>query len=659
MNLSQRAKKFWILAAVFFMTVLAYAPIINNGFTYWDEEQYLLRNLDVRFLSFEGIKRIFSSTVFATYSPLTVLSFACEYHFFQYNPVVYHVTNLCLHLGVVFFVYVLGLRLGLGFLACILSTLIFAIHPIHVESVAWIVERKDVLYAFFYLAALCSYLKYVDEHKRRFYWLAVFFATASILSKAMALSLPLALLACEWVKGKKISLHSLFNKIPFFLVVVPVAAITFLLNARVPHTASVEALFIWIWTFVFYIGKFFFPVELLPLYQLPLPATLQNPQYSISFLAFVVIIALLFFLRKQKWFVFSILFYVCSVFFILRFDGKVDVSIVADRFMYLPCLGFCFLLGNVLEHRLNFWKVQNSRWRMPFVILCVALSVGLAAKTFYQCKVWQDAFSVWNYQIKKTPQEARAYDNLGAAYLRSGQLDMALSQLKKSAILDPKSCVSFNNIGLVYLAKKDFSKAVSSFQSAINVNPLFDSIIYNNLGVAFKDSGNLSNAADAFKKAIELDPRTLEARLNLSEILIAQDQKAQAEKLYLQNLAIDPSDDKTRFELINLYFHLKDEQKAKLLADKMIRDAVSPELMVQLGGLFYSANDPQRARACYQRAIKINPRYKFAYEELGKLLGNYEKLQAAIEVWQMGLRFYPRDPLLLDLIEQAKKLNKQ
>lgn len=648
-----------MLAAIFCVTIVAYAPSINNGFTHWDEEQYLLKNPDVRFLSFEGIKRIFTATVFKTYSPLTVLSFACEYRFFQYNPFVYHLTNLCLHLGVVFFVYILGRRLGLGLLSCVWATLIFAIHPIHVESVAWIVERKDVLYALFYLAALCAYLKFGDENKQRFYWVAVFLAIASMLSKAMALSLPVILLICEWVKGKKINSLVLLNKIPFFLAVVPIAAITYFLNARVPDVASFNAVLVWIWTFVFYIGKFFFPVELLPLYQLPQPVTLINPQYLISLFGFVAIVCLSVFLRKNKWFIFSILFYVCSIFFILRFDGKVDVSIVADRFMYLPCLGFCFLLGNIIEHRLNLPRIRNSRGRMIFIIFLGAFSAGFATKTFCQCDIWQDAFSVWNYQIMKTPQEARAYDNLGAAYLRKAELDRALAELKKSAAIDPQSSVSFNNMGLVYLEKKDFPAAIASFEQAINVSSLFDSVIYNNLGVALKDSGNLSKAVDAFHKAIELDAKSFEARLNLAEILTAQDQNAQAEKLYLQNLAIDPTDDKTRFNLIKLYFRLKDEPKAMDIAKKMMRDSVSEDLMVQLARIFYSVNDPQSARSCYQRALKINPKHKIAYEELGKLLGNYEKFQAAIEVWQAGLRFYPGDAMLIDLIEQAQRLNKQ
>ncbi len=658
MNISRRAKSLLIISVILFITVIVYSPSLNNGFTHWDEEQYLLKNPDVRSLSFEGIERIFNSTVFSTYSPLTVLFFSLEYHFFGGNPFIYHFVNLLLHLGVVCFVYLLGLRLGLGFWACSLATLIFAIHPIHVESVCWIVERKDVLYAFFYLACVCAYLKYIDENNRWFYWLALVFCLLSILSKAMALSLPLIFLVCQWVKGQKISCKSLGDKIPFFLIVISIAAITYLLNARIVQMISINAFSIWIWTFIFYIRKFLFPIELLPLYQLPQPVTLLNPEYLISLLAFGVMVTLVFYLRNNKWFIFSFLFYFLSIFFILRFDGKVDVSIVADRFMYLPCLGFCFLLGKVIKERLNSLNVKRFFGRMFFIAVLLVFGMGLAVKTFRQCDVWQDAFSLWEYQIKKTPQEVRAYDNLGAAYLRAGQLDMALVQLNKAMTLDPQSPTSFNNVGLVYIAKKNFPKAISSFQAGINLNPLLDSIIYNNLGAAFKNNGQLAQASAAFSRSIELDPKTLEARLGLAQIKIAEDKNLEAEKLYFQNLVVSPKDDQTRFDLVNFYLKSKDFHKAQSVADKMIQDAFSAEIMTQLGAIFYTGNDSLRARACYQRALKVNPRYKLAYEQLGKLLGNYEKFQEAIEVWQIGLRFYPSDPVLLDLITQAKALSK-
>ncbi|MCB9757605.1 MAG: tetratricopeptide repeat protein [Candidatus Omnitrophica bacterium] len=655
MNISPRLKSLLLILLVLLMVGIAYAPSLNNGFTYWDEENYLLNNIDVRSLSFDGVKRILSSTVFATYSPLPILSFACEYHFFGYNPFVYHSINLLLHMGVVVLVFLLGLRLGLGRFASVLTALIFGIHPMHVESVAWIVERKDMLYAVFYLASVCSYLKYIDEGKRRWYWWAIAWCALSMLSKAMALSLPLILLLCQWVKGIKINKRFWLDKIPFFLVIVPIAAITYSLNARIPGGDIVSSALVWIWTFVFYIQKFLFPFELLPLYQLPQPVLFTNFEYLISFFGFGLILALLFIFQNKKWFLFAFLFYFFSIFFCLRFDSKVDVSIVADRFMYLPSLGFCLFFGKLIAQRAMVLKRQRSLWLISLGALIVIGGVWLTAKTFRQCDVWQNAVSLWTYVIQRSPGQARAYDNLGAEYLRTGDYDAALVYLEQAVVLDANHYETYNNIGLVYLAKKDFKKAIDNLDSALRLNPDY-AIAYNNLGVAFQNSGELARAETAFKKALQLDGKMLEARLNLAGIEVAENHQDAAERLYFENLELDPAHAQTRFHLVKLYLDSNQKDKAYIYGDQMIRDGVDVVVMMRLGELFLFYNDAKMTQRCYQRALKMDRRYKPAYLELGKLMGNYGSLQEAVTIWQQGLRFYPKDEELLSLIQHANEL---
>jgi len=152
-----------ILLAILAITLTSYWSVLSFDFINWDDPSHLTENPLVRSLEFKNINTIFQSTTHRTYNPLTLLSFALEYHFFQYNPFVYHLDNLVLHLAVTALVFFFCLKLGLDLTVAGLAALLFGIHPIHVESVAWITARKDVLYALFYLSALISYLQYIQD----------------------------------------------------------------------------------------------------------------------------------------------------------------------------------------------------------------------------------------------------------------------------------------------------------------------------------------------------------------------------------------------------------------------------------------------------------------------------------------------------------------
>ena len=183
------------IISIVLVTVICLLPVLQNGLLQWDDRVHLTENRQVKSLSLENIGNIFTSTVSDTYIPLTILSFAIEHHFAGWNPFVYHLDNLILHLLVVVCVYIFILQLGFSKLTAFLATMVFAIHPTRVESVAWVTERKDVLYGMFYMLALNSYLKYVKSRKMRFYVISIFMGIFSILAKPMALSLPLILFA--------------------------------------------------------------------------------------------------------------------------------------------------------------------------------------------------------------------------------------------------------------------------------------------------------------------------------------------------------------------------------------------------------------------------------------------------------------------------------
>ena len=264
----------------------AFSPALKNDFVFWDDDVQLYENITVRSLDSEHIWDIFKSTVNKIYIPLTVLSYAVEYHFSGYDPFIYHLDNMLLHLAVVTMVFWLGLRLGLSSTGSGVAALLFGIHPMHVESVAWVTERKDVLYSFFYLAALLSYSRYLAftgsspaiqvEKPCWFLILTVFFGILSMLAKPMALSLPLILLLMDWFHGRKILRDVFLEKIPLCAIIAGITLVSYVGHVRIPGKSLAEGAMIWVWTFVFYVRQFLFPFILVPIYQLPKPVAVNH-----------------------------------------------------------------------------------------------------------------------------------------------------------------------------------------------------------------------------------------------------------------------------------------------------------------------------------------------------------------------------------------------
>ena len=195
-------KNLFCLSAVLLLTLAAFSSALNNQFLNWDDDRMLTENPSVRSLTPGNIQHIFTSTVQRVYIPLSVFSLAVEYAFAGDHPFIYHLDNVLLHLLVTGLIFVFALRMGLSGRAAGWAALLFGIHPMHVESVAWVTERKDVLYSVFYMASLISYWQYLEGKKKTDYGLSIVFGFLSILAKPMAISLPLVLFLLDWFKNR-------------------------------------------------------------------------------------------------------------------------------------------------------------------------------------------------------------------------------------------------------------------------------------------------------------------------------------------------------------------------------------------------------------------------------------------------------------------------
>ena len=257
------------LGIVLLATFVCMSPSLKNEFVSNDDNLHVYDNPAIRALDANHLEQIFTRLFNPTYVPLTALSFAVEYHFVKYHPFLYHLDNLLLHLAVTALVFYFALQIGLPSGAALVGALLFGIHPMRVESVAWVTERKDVLYSFFYMLAICCYWEYLKKKSVRLYVATIVFGLLSILSKSMALSLPLVMLLCDWMQKRKFDKWMILDKIPHFVYIIPLAMVTYLANARNPIQHGAEAFLLWIWCFVFYFYKFLFPTDLVIFYRFP------------------------------------------------------------------------------------------------------------------------------------------------------------------------------------------------------------------------------------------------------------------------------------------------------------------------------------------------------------------------------------------------------
>lgn len=635
-------KKIWFALGIIMITVLlCYWPTLKNNFVFFDDDTHLLENTAIRGLDFKHIQQIFTTTVDRVYAPLTFFTFAIEYHFFKYTPFIYHFINLLLHMGVTSLVFYFALQLGLPLRAAFAAGLLFGIHPMHVESVAWVTERKDVLYAFFYMSALISYLKYLTKRNIILYVTTLVFGLLSILAKPMALSLPLVLLLCDWFKKRSFDRSMICDKIPHFLYVISIAWITYSVNARIPGDDIHSAVLIWIWTAVFYIHKFFFPLTLIPMYALPQPITLTNLHYAGAFALFILLVFILFLFRRHRWVWFAALFYFLSIFFLFRFDNAVDKNIVADRFIYLPCLGICLLIGYGLNKLFERIETDKKALRSTLSFILVIMVIILSGKTFQQTHVWRNSIVLWNHELKYYPNNALAYGNRGEAYKDLGKFDLALDDFNKSIIVDPNYAESYNSRGQLHAQQGNLNAALKDFEQAIQLKPHFDEA-YNNLGIIYAMNNDKEKSLFCFKKAIELDRYNSEAHINLGDFYYQNEHLEQALFHFQKVLDINPNS-AIGYNKRGLILGIKGDSD---LALKDFNQSIkinpnNSEAYINRGIVFEQKRLFQQALESYTTALKINPRKAAAYYGRGNIYVNLGMPQQAVQEFKRALEINP------------------
>lgn len=538
----------WPVIILILTTWVCFSNAFKNDFTNWDDVGYVLNNPLINSLSIDHLKNIFKTDVMSNYHPLAILSLAIDYHFFQLDPYGYHATSIVIHIMNVLMVF-LFIRLLTGkMIIAFITALLFGIHPMHVESVSWVAERKDVLYVFFYLSSLCIYTVYIKSKKKKkhvlFFSGILFFL--SLFSKGQAVTLPVVLLLIDYFSGRTFTRNVLLEKVPFFLASIVMGIVAVMAQKESgaieiiqSHTFFERVLFA-SYSFLNYVLKMFYPGNLSAYYPYPEKTGDSYPfiYYAAPVLFLVLIFLFVKYFRKNKNLLFGFGFYAVNIILLVQLL-PVGSAIISERYSYLSYTGLCFIVGNSFYSVWNSGKRSLSVYKYLFSVVLIAFVTYLGFKTFGRNKIWKNSEQLWTDVIRQYPNTVIAYSNRGTYYQKQGDYDLAVSDLNKALALRPDHVEALVNRSNIYRIKGNYDLAIADCNKAIETKKNYPGA-YMNRGIAYCFVERFDDALVDFEKVISVDPANADVYCNRGNIYDMRGRFDSAIADYSKSIEINP-----------------------------------------------------------------------------------------------------------------------
>lgn len=494
------------LLIICIVTAVTFSPSLENSFINWDDNQYVTENPDIMGVNVHNLKKIFSSVYVANYQPLTMLSYMIDFQFFKLNPMAFHTTSLLWHIANSIVVFLLIYSLCGSNFASFLTAILFAIHPLRVESVAWVAERKDVMTAFFFFLSLLLYVRYLKIQNRIFYYLGIVSFIFSLLCKPMAVSLPLVLLLINYLKSGKIEKKDLLNTIPF-VAISSIFVIVTLITQNVFTHASADTVSLSIlnrigipfYGILFYVFKTIVPFNLSSFY--PFPGNSELPILVIISPLIVVGIVFSFFYFKvrSRILMFGLFYYIITLLPVLQII-PVGNAMVAERYSYIPCIGLLFPIAMYADYLLK--EKSNIQKNVKYVLLsALFISVFVfSSLSFVRCSVWKNSLTLWDDVVKKYPVDETFYYR-GLAYSEQGDFPKAIDDYNKAIEKNPRNALALDARGIACFNVGLYDRAINDYTEAIRIVPQY-ATSYSNRATAYAQTGNFTSAIDDFSAAL-------------------------------------------------------------------------------------------------------------------------------------------------------------
>jgi tetratricopeptide (TPR) repeat protein len=652
-----------LVAAVF----LVFGQTLRHDFVNYDDDQYFYSNPHVKGgLAWSGVAWAFQTGYASNWHPLTWLSLMLDAQLFGTGAAGPHLTNVILHAANTVLLFLLLKKLAGARWRSAVVAAVFAIHPLHVESVAWISERKDVLSGLFFMLTLLMYARYAERiptpKAGLFYGLALLFFAMGLMSKPMLVTLPFVLLLLDWWPLKRFE-PSTFNsqhettlrlgleKLPFFLLSAASCVVTvFVQREAVKSMVSLplaDRLHNALVSCVTYLAQMFWPENLAVFY----PYHLDPPVWQIAgagALLFSMTLLAILAARRFPYFPVGWFWYLGMLVPVI---GLVQAGSQAhaDRYTYLPQIGLYLVIAWAVKDLTASWRHR----RQLFGVATCGMTAILMACAWKQTTYWRDGESLWRHDLGCTSGNFTAQNNLGYVLAGQGRIAEAVEHYKKALENYPDYAEADINLGRVFLDEGNLDEAAGYFQRAIKAEP-GSAEAHNDLGILFVAQGKAAEAEKNYQKAIELNPDFAQACNNLAILLASQGRFAEAVQYYQRTLEIDPD-----------YAEAHDNFGILLARQGRLAEAMwhfqkaleirggSAEANNDLGLLLVSLGQASEAVKHYQKALELKPDYAEAHYNLGIILAKLGNLPEAVWHLEQALQINPDSAVAHDSLGVA------
>ena len=611
----RRLVTLYICLFLIVITYVSFSRILQNGFINFDDTEYVVKNPQVTSgLTFEGVKWAFTKFHFYNWHPLTWISHMADYEIYGLNAGGHHLTNLLLHiLNTLLLFLVLKWITGSVWQSAFVAAL-FAVHPLHVESVAWVSERKDVLSTLFWILTIWAYAYYAENKGINRYFLTLFCFALGLMSKPMLVTLPFVLLLLDYWPLRRIkSIHSnyerdvqaerafdkefkktsfynlVLEKVPFLILSIFTCFLTFFaqkyggavksldlfpLNLRIANALI---------SFLNYIKKMFLPVRLAILY--PYPEIL--PIWHVLAAGFLIIGSFIFIIRKSGKYPYLMTGWLWYMGTLMPVIGLVQVGLqsMADRYTYIPLIGLFIIIT---------WGISDIIQKFPFrrsmiggfsILIIAALMIS----TWLQTGYWHNTKTLLEHTIRVTNKNYLAYHGLGVALIEQGRTKEGIDNLYNALQIKYDYAEAHKNLGIVLVSQGRLDEAIMHYEEALRISPDSE-ILHNSIGIALFKKGNIQESITHFSEAIRIWPDYVRAHNNLGIALASQGNIQEAILHYKNALKIKPDYAEAHFNMGIALEKLGKNEEAILHYNEAIR--IKPDYSrarYNLGNLNYGS----------------------------------------------------------------------
>ena len=613
--------RIWICILLVIATFIAYMQVLKYGFiTSFDDAEYLTSNWNIKAgLTKESIVWAFSTSYAANWHPLTWLSHMLDYELYGMEPFGHHLTSLIFHITNTLLLFGVLLKMTGALWRSGLVAILFALHPLNVESVAWVSERKNVLSTFFLLLTLWAYVKYVDRKNAGNYLLVVLFLALGLMSKPMLVTLPFVLLLLDFWPLKRFSearpTRLILEKVPLFVLLIGSCVATFIVqrSGGAMRSSEFSSLYFRIAnalvSYFEYLRNMLWPSGLSVFYPHPGNALPIWKPLACTIVLVVVTIWVVKGIRRAPYLAVGWFWYLGTLVPVIGIV-QVGEQAMADRYTYVPLIGIFIAIAWSLPE-----QIKTRKEKLLPILSGIVISL-LIALTWIQVSHWKNSITLFKHAINVTDTKylgvATIHAFLGDAYHREGELGIAITEFKKSLDLDPSHLYSLNNLAATLAEQGNLKEGLGYAQKLSRLQPDYTPGLIT-MGNILEETGKLDQAQIYYEQVLERDSDSFENYLNLANILYSKGNLKGAVPHYKKVVTLNPNLLEAHYNLGNIFGQLGQPIDAKKEFEQAIRcDKKNPLPHYGLGLIELQGGNYLKAIEAFEQTLSLNPKLEQA-----------------------------------------------